>query len=238
MHRINAIILLCCVAISMSAQSSFVQNLGTKNALGASVNVHQSSDIDALVNGKSAPVAPAAGQTLSSSSTTAAQTATTPTTSAQKTTTTTPSINQNTPMSTNGNNATAGHEQQSVTTPATSNARSGNIQSDSSGQEFNYDDVDHSKKVMRKSYKINGYRVQVFAGGNSRNDRQKAEQIGNNIKNLFPTEPVYTHFYSPRWICRMGNYRTYEEARAMLLKVKAAGYKEAVIVKGKISVAY
>ena len=31
--------------------------------------------------------------------------------------------------------------------------------------------VDTSKKVMRRSYKVNGYRVQVFAGGNSRADR-------------------------------------------------------------------
>ena len=30
--------------------------------------------------------------------------------------------------------------------------------------------VDTRKKVMRRSYKVNGYRVQVFAGGNTRND--------------------------------------------------------------------
>ena len=35
------------------------------------------------------------------------------------------------------------------------------------------DTVDMHKKVM-KGYKVNGYRVQVFAGGNSRNDRLKA----------------------------------------------------------------
>ncbi len=39
--------------------------------------------------------------------------------------------------------------------------------------------VDMRKKVMRKSYKVTGYRVQVYAGGNSRNDRLKAEQTGN-----------------------------------------------------------
>lgn len=98
--------------------------------------------------------------------------------------------------------------------------------------------VDTHKKVMRKSYKVNGYRVQVFAGGNTRNDRQQAERIGNDIKANFPGEPVYVHFYSPRWICRVGNYRTYEEAHAMLRAVKEAGYKQAAIVKGKISVQY
>lgn len=98
--------------------------------------------------------------------------------------------------------------------------------------------VDTSKKVMRRSYKTNGYRVQVFAGGNSRNDKIKAQQAGNAVKAAFPSQPIYVHFYSPRWICRMGNYRTYEEANAILQQVKKLGYKQACIVKGKISVAY
>lgn len=96
---------------------------------------------------------------------------------------------------------------------------------------------DNHKKVMR-GYKINGYRVQVFAGGNSRNDRIKAERIGSEIKSLFPGVPVYVHFYSPRWICRMGNYRTYEEAHEVLNRVKNLGYQSAIIVKGKITVQY
>lgn len=98
--------------------------------------------------------------------------------------------------------------------------------------------VDTSKKVMRRSYKTNGYRVQVFAGGNSRNDKIKAQQAGNAVKAAFPSQPIYVHFYSPRWICRMGNYRTYEEANAILQQVKKLGYKQACIVRGKISVAY
>ena len=93
------------------------------------------------------------------------------------------------------------------------------------------------KKVM-KGVKMAGYRVQVFAGGNTRNDRIKAERIGSEIKGLFPGVPVYVHFYSPRWICRMGNYRTYEEAHAVLQRVKNNGYQSAIIVKGKITVAY
>ena len=99
------------------------------------------------------------------------------------------------------------------------------------------DTVDMHKKVM-KGYKINGYRVQVFAGGNSRNDRLKAERAGENIKTAMPGIPVYVHFYSPRWICRMGNYRTYEEAHEVLQKVKQLGYNSAIIVKGKITVQY
>jgi len=99
------------------------------------------------------------------------------------------------------------------------------------------DSVDTQMKIM-KGQKVSGYRVQVFAGGNSRKDRLKAEEIGNTMKSLFPGEPIYVHFYSPRWICRMGNYRTYEEAHEKLVNVKKLGYQSAIIVKGKITIQY
>lgn len=98
--------------------------------------------------------------------------------------------------------------------------------------------IDTSKKVMRGAYKVNGYRVQAFAGGNTRRDRLQAERIGNEIKTLFPMQPVYVHFYSPRWICRVGNFRTYEEAHQMLTELRKLGYNQALIVKGKITVQY
>ena len=55
---------------------------------------------------------------------------------------------------------------------------------------------------------------------------------------FFRGKPIYVHFYSPRWICRVGNFRTYEEAHAMLVEIREMGYKQASIVKGKISVQY
>ena len=100
------------------------------------------------------------------------------------------------------------------------------------------DTIDFRKKVMKGGTKVNGFRVQVYAGGNGRTDRMKAQRTGDEIKSLFPSEPVYVHFYSPRWICRMGNYRTYEEAHDILTRVKQLGYTSAVIVKGKITVYY
>ena len=98
--------------------------------------------------------------------------------------------------------------------------------------------VDTRKKVMRNAQKVTGYRIQAFAGGNTRADRVKAEQAGGKLKNAFPQQPIYVHFYSPRWICRMGNYKTYNEAAKLLKKVKALGYPQACIVKGKITVQY
>ena len=124
---------------------------------------------------------------------------------------------------------------------ATSNATS-NTATPSSNTSASHvsspEEPDMSKKVMKNSYKVTGYRVQAFAGGNTRNDRRTAETVGNNIKRRFPEQPIYVHFYSPRWICRVGNFRTYEEAHAMLIEIREMGYKQASIVKGKISVQY
>ena len=149
------------------------------------------------------------------------------------------------------NNATLGIKSASAPAkPATQKPASQSSQTSSSSQSnlsslssstspsSTPDTVDTSKKVIRGGYKVAGYRVQAFAGGNSRADRIKAEQIGNNIKAQFADVPVYVHFYSPRWICRVGNYRTYEEAHQMLVSLRKIGYSQATIVKGKITVSY
>ena len=56
------------------------------------------------------------------------------------------------------------------------------------------------------------------------------------IKAKYPNLPVYVHFYSPSWKCRVGNFRSYEEANKVLKQMKALGYSSACIVKGKITV--
>ena len=96
--------------------------------------------------------------------------------------------------------------------------------------------VEITKKIRTGGTKVTGYRVQAYAGGNSRKDRIQAESVASRIKGCYPEVPVYTHFISPRWICRVGNYRTYEEAHQMLLSLRNMGFKEAIIVKGKITV--
>ena len=128
-----------------------------------------------------------------------------------------------------------------TTKPATSTTKPTTPSNPTTGENAETEDTttpDLSKKVMRGGVKVNGYRVQAFAGGNSRKDRQQAEAIGNTIKSYFADVPVYVHFYSPRWICRVGNYRTYEEAHQMLVQLRNLGYSQASIVKGKITVQY
>jgi hypothetical protein len=52
------------------------------------------------------------------------------------------------------------------------------------------DTTNLSQKMIRNGHKVMGYRVQAFAGGNSRKDRQKAEQTRNSIKSRYPNVPV------------------------------------------------
>ena len=93
---------------------------------------------------------------------------------------------------------------------------------------------EEKEKVNRKSASGIGYRVQLYKGDNSRDSRKAAEKIGEEMHRLFPGEAVYIHFYSPNWVCRIGNYQTYTEARAILTKVKELGYNSATIMKGRI----
>lgn len=96
--------------------------------------------------------------------------------------------------------------------------------------------VSGQKKVMRDGRKVTGYRVQVFSGGKTRDDKNKAYEVGSLIKSAFPEQPIYVHFYSPKWKCLLGNFRSYGDAEALLKEVKQLGYSQACIVKGKITV--
>ena len=87
-----------------------------------------------------------------------------------------------------------------------------------------------------KRYRTTGYRVQVFRGGNSKADRQKAESAGNRIRDAYPQHEVYVEFFSPEWTCRVGNFRDIEEARQMRDEVRKMGFETATIVRGKIIV--
>lgn len=84
--------------------------------------------------------------------------------------------------------------------------------------------------------KVNGYRVQVFSGGNKREDRNAAEQAGHRVKTAFPDQPVYVHFYSPRWACRVGNFTEKADAYALLREMKKLGFKQAAVIESKVSV--
>lgn len=85
---------------------------------------------------------------------------------------------------------------------------------------------------VRQRYKATGYRVQVFTGGNSRNDKIKAQQTAENIRKEFPELSVYPQFTSPRWICRVGDFRNAEDAQKYVRLIRNARLSnEARVVK-------
>lgn len=87
----------------------------------------------------------------------------------------------------------------------------------------------------RAAQKISGFRVQVYAGNNSQKARAEASRVAEQVKELFPDLQVYSQFVSPRWLCRVGNYRSIEEADVVMRRLKECGaFKEVSIVRSQI----
>ena len=85
--------------------------------------------------------------------------------------------------------------------------------------------------------RMNGYRIQVYLGGNTKNAKLEAQRMKERVKGSFPELSVYAGFQSPHWICRAGDFRTVEEANEYLQQMRETGrFDEAVIVKSKINV--
>ena len=90
---------------------------------------------------------------------------------------------------------------------------------------------------VQRVIKSSGYRVQVYAGNNSRQARDEANAVAEKVKEKFPDMPVYTFFQPPRWLCRVGDYKSIEEAHVAMRQLKAAGnFKEVAIVREQINI--
>lgn len=88
-----------------------------------------------------------------------------------------------------------------------------------------------------KTLKARGFRVQVYAGNNSRVARNEAMAVANKVKQEFPDMPVYTYFQPPRWLCRIGDFKSIEEAHVAMRKLKESGeFKEVAIVREQINI--
>lgn len=209
------------MGIAAHAQT-FTQHLHQTQPGKGKVTVTQSKEIDDLVNGINQTAKTATNTTTQHKENITAHQNADKTSVAEKKTTTT--------------QATEKQEAAEKKASATEKKAETTAKEPSTEEDIHIPTVDMRKKVMRGSRKITGYRVQAYAGGNTRADKVRAQQIGEAIKIRYPDQPVYVHFYSPRWICRVGNYRTYGEAEYMLKAIKAMGYKSATIVKGKITV--
>lgn len=88
-----------------------------------------------------------------------------------------------------------------------------------------------------RSIKRAGYRVQVYAGNNTREAKNEAQAVAARVREQFPELTVYATFNPPRWLCRVGDFLSIEEADAMMRKMRATGnFKEVSIVKEQVNI--
>lgn len=212
---VTTLMIALCSTVCVQAQT-FIEHIQRKDKGQGTMTVNQSKEIDELVNGKPQTKQPVKATLVKDKSIPVKEKV-----AANKSAS---------PIKSQHHDPDSIKKEESVKLETTTKKEN------KDDDEFDIPVVDMRKKVMRSSYKVDGYRVQAFAGGNSRADKTRAQQIGNAIKMRFPDQPVYVHFYSPRWICRVGNYRSYEEASRMLLQIQKMGYKSSIVVRGKITV--
>ena len=82
--------------------------------------------------------------------------------------------------------------------------------------------------------KARGYRIQVFAGNNTRESKERANQVDRYIRQRYPDLPVHTEFRNPRWLCTVGDFLYYEEAYETLRKLKKeTPYKGIIILRNQ-----
>lgn len=85
--------------------------------------------------------------------------------------------------------------------------------------------------------KIQGFRTQVFSGNDQRLSKKEAFDKEQEIKELYPDLVTYVTYKAPFWKLRVGDFRTHEEAYAVLRQLKEAFPsfgKEMYIVKDEI----
>ena len=94
-------------------------------------------------------------------------------------------------------------------------------------------------KMAVKTTQVEGYRVMVYSGNNSRVAREEANKWAKYMRDNFPGAEVYVVFESPIRSCQYGDYRTREEAEAVMYKLKATKkFREISVRKTLINLPY
>ena len=92
-----------------------------------------------------------------------------------------------------------------------------------------------SSSASKGTLKKQGYRVQVYVGSNTRASKNEASQVAAEVRSKFPELTVYAMFNPPRWLCRVGDFRTIEEAHAAMRELRKEGkFREVSVVKDQI----
>lgn len=201
-----------CSVMSVHAQT-FTEDIQKKDPTQGKVTIHQSADIDNLVNGKTPP-APM----------------TTPKTTVEKTTT--PTV---TDKETTASEVKTEEPKEDVAQEKTEKKERKIVRKVREDYDEEAGRYTGQKKVMKGGQKVNGYRILVYSGSN-REGKQRAQAAGQKVKGKYPGQPVFVHFNSPYWQCHVGNFRDRGDAQKVLNGIKSLGYSQACIVATKIRV--
>lgn len=91
-----------------------------------------------------------------------------------------------------------------------------------------------SEAQLGTKIKAKGYRIQVYAGNNTRTSKERANEVDRYIRSRYPDLPVHTEFKNPRWLCTVGDFLYYEEAYETLRKLKKeTPYKGMIILRNQ-----
>ena len=86
---------------------------------------------------------------------------------------------------------------------------------------------------------VEGFRVLVFSGNNSRQARDEANAMADYMRKNYPGAEVYVVFESPIRTCEYGDYRTREEAELVMYRLrKTKKFKEISVKKCLINLPY
>ena len=95
------------------------------------------------------------------------------------------------------------------------------------------------KPIPKGFVNKDGFRIQIYTGANSRTDKEQALKLQTQSKNLFPDCEVYCNFISPRWVVRIGDFETRDEAMVFMTEVRKTGIsKEVRVVKCKVQIPF
>ena len=87
--------------------------------------------------------------------------------------------------------------------------------------------------------KVEGYRVLVYSGNNSRQARDEASAMAEYMRANYPGAEVYVVFESPIRTCEYGDFRTREEAELLMYRLRATKkFKEISVKKCLINLPY
>ena len=90
-----------------------------------------------------------------------------------------------------------------------------------------------------KKPEVEGYRVLLYSGNNSRQARDEANAMADYMREKHPGAEVYVMFEPPIRSCLYGDYRTREEAEAVMYRLKATRrFREISVKKCMINLPY